>query len=73
MKKLRLKAIVGPADARMARVKAVAEMPSGTLPVGYADFNGCVWGMNIITGDMWTLPFFESADREFSPPRLKHI
>jgi amidase len=56
MKKLRLKAIVGPADARMAHVKAVAEMPICTLPLGYADFNGRVWGMNIITGDDVDLP-----------------
>ena len=56
MENLRLKAIVGPADARMARVKAVAELPIGTLPSGYADLNGRVWGMNIVTGDDVDLP-----------------
>lgn len=40
--------ILGPADARMASVAAVAGYPIGSVPLGYADFNGRAFGMNMI-------------------------
>jgi amidase len=40
--------IIGPADARMASVAAAAGFPVATVPLGYADFNGRAFGMNII-------------------------
>jgi amidase len=42
--------IMGPADARMASVAATAGYPVATVPLGYADFNGRAFGMNIIGG-----------------------
>lgn len=39
---------MGPADARMASVAAAAGFPVGTVPLGYANFNGRAFGMNII-------------------------
>lgn len=42
--------IMGPADARMASVAAAAGAPVGTVPLGYADFNGRAFGMNIVAG-----------------------
>ena len=79
MKKDRLKAIVGPADARMASVASVAGMPIGTLPLGHADFNGRAWGLNIITGDdidgmlavmgAWSVTF---PDARVPPPMLEN-
>jgi amidase len=40
--------IMGPADARIASVAAAAGYPVATAPLGYADFNGRAFGMNII-------------------------
>ena len=40
-------AVVGLADARM---QSLAGYAVGTMPLGYADFNGHAWGMTIITG-----------------------
>ena len=40
--------IIGPADARMASVAAAAGYPVGVMPLGFADFNGRAFGMNII-------------------------
>ena len=40
--------IMGPADARMASVAAAAGYPIATVPLGFADFNGRAFGMNII-------------------------
>lgn len=40
--------IMGPADARMASVAAAAGYPVATVPLGFADFNGRAFGMNII-------------------------
>lgn len=40
--------ILGPADARMASVAAAAGYPVGVVPLGFADFNGRAFGMNII-------------------------
>lgn len=46
----KLDAVVGPADARMASVASVAGMSVGSMPLGFADFNGRAWGVNVITG-----------------------
>lgn len=43
-------AVVGLADARMQSVASLAGYAVGTMPLGYADFNGRAWGMAIITG-----------------------
>ena len=43
--------ILGPADARMASVAAAAGYPVGVVPLGFADFNGRAFGMNIIARD----------------------
>lgn len=40
--------ILGPADARMASVAAAAGYPVGVVPLGFADFNGRAFGMNLI-------------------------
>ena len=40
--------IMGPADARIASVAAAASYPVATVPLGFADFNGRAFGMNII-------------------------
>lgn len=40
--------ILGPADARMASVAAAAGYPVGVVPLGFADFNGRAFGMNVI-------------------------
>ncbi len=40
--------ILGPADARMASVAAAARYPVGVVPLGFADFNGRAFGINII-------------------------
>lgn len=40
--------IMGFADARMASVAAAAGYPVATVPLGFADFNGRAFGMNII-------------------------
>lgn len=39
---------MGPAAARMASVAAAAGFPVGTVPLGYASFDGRVFGMNLI-------------------------
>lgn len=44
-------AIIGPADARMASVASVAGYAVGSMPLGYANFNGRAFGMNIIAGE----------------------
>ncbi len=44
----RVDVILGPADARMASVAAAACYPVGVVPLGFADFNGRAFGMNII-------------------------
>lgn len=40
--------ILGPADARMASLAAVAGYPVASVPLGFADFNGRAFGMNMI-------------------------
>ena len=40
--------IIGPADARIASVAAAAGYPVATVPLGFADFNGRAFGMNLI-------------------------
>lgn len=40
--------ILGPADGRMATLAAAAGYPVGTVPLGFADFNGRAFGMNVI-------------------------
>lgn len=42
--------IIGPADARIASVAACAGYPVATVPLGFADFNGRAFGMNILAG-----------------------
>ena len=42
--------ILGPADARMASIAAAAGYPVASVPLGFADFNGRAFGMNIIAG-----------------------
>jgi len=41
---------LGPADARMSTVAAAAGYPVGTVPLGFADFNGRAFGMNVVVG-----------------------
>ena len=43
--------ILGPADARMASVAAAAGYPVGVVPLGFANFNGRAFGLNIIARD----------------------
>lgn len=40
--------IMGPTDGRIASIAASAGCPVATVPLGYADFNGRAFGMNII-------------------------
>ncbi len=40
--------ILGPADARMASVASAAGYPVGVVPLGFAEFNGRAFGINII-------------------------
>ncbi len=40
--------IMGPADARIASVAAAAGYPVATVPLGFAEFNGRAFGMNLI-------------------------
>lgn len=42
-------AILGPSDGRIASVAASAGYPVGSLPLGFAGFNGRPFGMNIIS------------------------
>ena len=41
--------IMGPADARIASIAAAAGYPVATVPLGFADFNGRAFGMNLMT------------------------
>jgi len=41
-------AVLGPADARMASLAAVAGYPVASVPLGFAKFNGRAFGMNMI-------------------------
>ncbi|KAJ4295247.1 hypothetical protein N0V90_007258 [Kalmusia sp. IMI 367209] len=40
--------ILGPADARMASVAACAGYPIASVPLGFADFNGRAFGLNVL-------------------------
>lgn len=40
--------ILGPADACMATVASAAGYPVGTVPLGFANFNGRAFGMNVV-------------------------
>jgi amidase len=40
--------IVGPADGRIASTAACAGYPVATVPLGFADFNGRAFGLNVI-------------------------
>ena len=72
--------ILGPADARIASVAASAGYPVGVVPLGFADFNGRAFGMNIIapvgeegkilqTMSAWAATF---PDAREPPPMLVH-
>jgi amidase len=41
--------VIGPADARIASIAACAGYPVATVPLGFADFNGRAFGMNLIS------------------------
>lgn len=41
---------MGPADGRIASVAAAAGYPVATVPLGFADFSGRAFGMNILAG-----------------------
>ncbi|KAL8735536.1 MAG: hypothetical protein Q9166_000704 [cf. Caloplaca sp. 2 TL-2023] len=43
-----LDVILGPGDGRIASVSAAAGSPVGVMPLGYANFNGRAFGMNVI-------------------------
>lgn len=43
--------IVSLADARIASLAATAGIAVGTVPVGFADFNGRAWGLCVIAGE----------------------
>jgi amidase len=42
-------AVLGPSDGRIASVAAAAGYPVATVPLGFADFNGRAFGINIIS------------------------
>ena len=48
LKENHIDVIMGPADARIASVAAAAGYPVATVPLGFADFNGRAFGMNLI-------------------------
>lgn len=45
-----LDVILGNGDGRMTAIASAAGYPVGSVPLGYADFNGRAFGMNVITG-----------------------
>ena len=63
---------MGPADARIASVAAAAGYPVATVPLGFADFNGRAFGMNLIAreNEEGTLLQVMSAwEKTFGPRR----
>lgn len=42
--------IMGPADGPLANIAAAAGYPNAAVPLGFAEFNGRAFGMNIIAG-----------------------
>lgn len=48
MKQNDVDVILGPSDGRMASVAACAGYPIATVPLGFADFNGRAFGMNVL-------------------------
>jgi len=70
--------IVGPADGRIASTAACAGYPVGTVPLGFAEFNGRAFGLNIIApsdSEGNILAFMSAWERTFpnsreAPPLL---
>jgi amidase len=46
-----LDVILGPGDGRISSLAAAAGYAVGVVPLGYADFNGRAFGMNVIAGE----------------------
>ena len=40
--------ILAPGDGRMASIAALAGAPCGVVPLGFADFNGRPFGLNVL-------------------------
>ena len=62
--------IMGPADARIASVAAAAGYPVATVPLGFADFNGRAFGMNLIAREneeVTLLQVMSAWEKTFGP------
>lgn len=44
----KIEIILAPGDARMASVAALAGYPHGAVPLGFAEFNGRAFGLNVL-------------------------
>ena len=70
--------IMGPADARIASVAAAAGYPVATVPLGFADFNGRAFGMNLIAREneeeklLQVMSAWEKTFGPRKPPTLAH-
>jgi amidase len=70
--------IVGPADGRIASTAACAGYPVATVPLGFADFNGRAFGLNIVApsnSEEKILAFMSAWEKTFpggraAPPLL---
>ena len=51
LKKHEVDAILAPGDSRLCAIAAVAGYACGSLPLGYARFNGRAFGMHILAGE----------------------
>lgn len=40
--------ILAPGDARMASIASIAGYPHGAVPLGFAEFNGRAFGLNVL-------------------------
>ena len=62
--------ILAPGDARMASIAALAGYPHGAVPLGFAEFNGRVFGLNVLAraGEEHKIFAFMSVWEETFPP-----
>jgi amidase len=70
-----LDVILAPADARMASIASIAGYSHGVVPLGFANFNGRPFGMNVLAraGEEAKILAFMSAtfpDTRKPPPLL---
>lgn len=77
-----LDAIIADGDSRLCAIASVAGYACGTMPLGYADFNGRAFGVQIMAGNegegaiLNTMEAWESSfpeGRKAPPLMLNHV